>query len=75
MNVRADIRITNKMRIDPHFPSIYIHFPSHALPLYEEHGLEGLIERRLGKESVRRVPVDRIAWMLEQYRTITWDGT
>jgi len=36
---------------------------------YEEQGLEGLIDRRLGKASVRRVPVDKIAWMLDQYRT------
>jgi transposase len=36
---------------------------------YEEEGLEGLADRRLGKASVRRVPVDRIAWLLEQYRT------
>ena len=36
---------------------------------YEEQGLEGLIDRRLGKASVRRVPVDKIAWMLGYYRT------
>ena len=36
---------------------------------YEEEGLEGLLDRRLGKASAKRVPVDRIAWMLEQYRT------
>ena len=36
---------------------------------YEEDGLAGLIDRRLGKESARRVPVDRIVWMLGQYRT------
>lgn len=36
---------------------------------YEEEGLEGLIDRRLGKASARRVPADRIAWMLEEYRT------
>src|SRR5438105_9975005 len=36
---------------------------------YEEQGLDGLIDRRLGKASVRRVPVDKIAWMIEQYRT------
>ena len=36
---------------------------------YEEEGLEGLFDRRLGKASARRVPVDRIEWMLEEYRT------
>ena len=36
---------------------------------YEEEGLEGLLDKRLGKASERRVPVDAIAWMLEEYRT------
>jgi transposase len=36
---------------------------------YEEEGLDGLVDKRLGKASAKRVPVDRIAWMLEQYRT------
>ena len=36
---------------------------------YQEDGLEGLFDRRLGKASARRVPVDRIEWVLEQYRT------
>jgi transposase len=36
---------------------------------YEEGGLDGLMDRRLGKASFRRVPVDKIAWMLGQYRT------
>jgi transposase len=36
---------------------------------YEEDGLDGLMDRRLGKASFRRVPVDKIAWMLGQYRT------
>src|SRR5437588_7475603 len=36
---------------------------------YEEDGLAGLIDRRLGKESARRVPVDKIVWMLGRYRT------
>jgi transposase len=36
---------------------------------YEEDGLAGLIDRRLGRASERRVPVDRIAWMLEEYRS------
>ena len=36
---------------------------------YEEDGLAGLADRRLGKASVKRVPVDKIVWMLGQYRT------
>ncbi len=36
---------------------------------YEEEGLEGLIDKRLGKASAKRVPVDEVDWMLEQYRT------
>ena len=34
---------------------------------WDEDGLEGLFDRRLGKASSRRVPVDRVAWVLEQY--------
>ncbi len=36
---------------------------------YEEEGLEGLRDKRLGKASAKRVPADRLEWMLEQYRT------
>jgi transposase len=36
---------------------------------YEEEGLEGLIDKRLGKASAKRVAVDEVDWMLEQYRT------
>ena len=36
---------------------------------HEEEGLEGLLDRRLGKASARAVPVDEIAWLLDQYRT------
>jgi transposase len=36
---------------------------------YEEDGLAGLVDRRLGKASARRVPVDKVAWMLGEYRT------
>jgi putative SOS response-associated peptidase YedK len=35
---------------------------------YEEQGLEGLIDRLLGKASVRRVPVDKIAGQTGAYR-------
>jgi hypothetical protein len=36
---------------------------------YEEEGDGGLADRRLGRASVRRVPVDRIIWMIGEYRT------
>ncbi len=36
---------------------------------HAEAGLEGLFDRRLGRASAKRVPVDEIAWVLEQYRT------
>src|SRR5687768_14395242 len=36
---------------------------------YEAEGAAGIADRRLGKASSRRVPVDRIAWVLDQYRT------
>ena len=36
---------------------------------YEEEGLEGLFDKRLGKASARRVPIDKVAWVLLEYRT------
>lgn len=36
---------------------------------YEEKGAEGIVDRRLGKASERRVPVDKIDWVVETYRT------
>jgi transposase len=33
---------------------------------YEEEGLTGLFDKRLGK---RRVPIDKLMWMLDEYRT------
>ena len=36
---------------------------------YEEEGLAGLVDRRLGKASPKRVPIDKVAWMLGEYRT------
>jgi transposase len=36
---------------------------------YDEDGLAGLLDRRLGRASARRVAVDRIAWLLDEYRT------
>jgi transposase len=42
---------------------------------YEADGAEGLIDRRRGRVSGRRVPVDRIEWVLEQFRTRYFDFT
>ena len=36
---------------------------------YEEAGVAGLVDRRLGKASARRVPIDKLTWMLGEYRT------
>jgi transposase len=42
---------------------------------HEAEGAEGLIDRRRGRASGRAAPVDRIEWMLEEYRTRYWDFT
>lgn len=42
---------------------------------YEADGAEGLIDRRRGRVSGRRVAVDRIEWVLEQFRTRYFDFT
>ncbi|MCP5081262.1 MAG: ISNCY family transposase [Alphaproteobacteria bacterium] len=36
---------------------------------FEAEGLEGLFDKRLGRQSAKAVPADKIAWMLELYRT------
>lgn len=36
---------------------------------YAEDGLAGLLDRRLGKASAKRVPADQVGFMLEQYRS------
>src|SRR5436305_4480209 len=36
---------------------------------YEDEGLTGLFDRRLGKASARRVPIDKLTWLLSEYRT------
>jgi transposase len=36
---------------------------------YEDEGEAGLSDKRVGKASIKRVPVDRIEWMLELYRS------
>jgi transposase len=40
---------------------------------YEAEGAEGLIDRRRGRVSGRRVAADRIEWLLEEYRTRYFD--
>src|SRR5712675_2593908 len=42
---------------------------------YEAEGAEGLIDRRRGRRSGRRAPVDRIEFVVEQYRTRYFDFT
>jgi len=42
---------------------------------HEAKGAEGLIDRRRGKASGRRAPVDTIEWVLEQFRTRYFDFT
>ena len=42
---------------------------------YEAKDAEGIVDRRRGKASARRVPVDRIDWVLELYRTRYFDFT
>lgn len=42
---------------------------------YEAEGAEGLIDRRRGRVSGRRVPVDRIEWLLTESRTRHFDFT
>jgi len=42
---------------------------------YEADGAEGLIDRRRGRASGRRVATDRIEWLIEQYRTRYFDFT
>jgi hypothetical protein len=41
---------------------------------FEEADVEGLADRRLGKASEKRVPVDQVTWMLNQYRSIISAG-
>jgi transposase len=42
---------------------------------YEAEGAEGIIDRRRGRASGRRAPVDQVEWMLEQYMTRYFDFT
>jgi transposase len=42
---------------------------------YEERGAEGIIDRRRGRASGRRAPVDEVAWVVEEFRTRYFDFT
>jgi transposase len=42
---------------------------------YDAEGAEGIIDHRRGRASTRRVPVDCIEWVIEQYRTRYFDFT
>lgn len=42
---------------------------------YEAEGAEGLIDKRRGRASGRRAPVDKIEWVIEAYRTRYFDFT
>jgi len=42
---------------------------------YEAEGAEGIADRRLGRASARRAPVDEVAWVVEMFRTRYWDFT
>lgn len=42
---------------------------------YGADGAEGIVDRRRGRVSHRRVPLDRIEWVVEQYRTRYFDFT
>jgi transposase len=35
---------------------------------YEDEGLDGLLDKRLGKPSAKRVPADVVTWMVEEYQ-------
>jgi transposase len=42
---------------------------------YEAEGAEGIIDKRRGRASARRAPVDKIEWVLEAFRTRYFDFT
>src|SRR5215207_8295273 len=42
---------------------------------YEERGAEGIVDRRRGRASGRRAPVDEVAWVVEAFRTRYFDFT
>jgi hypothetical protein len=42
---------------------------------YEAQGAEGIVDRRRGRVSGRRAPVDEVAWVIEAFRTRYFDFT
>ena len=42
---------------------------------YEERGAEGIVDRRRGRASGWRAPVDEVAWVVEAFRTRYFDFT
>lgn len=42
---------------------------------YEAEGAEGIADKRLGRASARRAPVDEVAWVVEMFRTRHFDFT
>jgi len=40
---------------------------------YEAEGAEGIVDRRRGRASGRRAPVDQVEWVIEQYMTRYFD--
>ena len=42
---------------------------------YEAEGAEGIIDRRRGRASGRRAPVDQVEWVIDQYMTRYFDFT
>lgn len=43
--------------------------------VYEAEGAEGLVDRRRGRSSGRRAPVDEIEWVIAEFRTRYFDFT
>jgi transposase len=42
---------------------------------YEAEGAEGIVDRRRGRASGRRAPVDQVEWVIDQYATRYFDFT
>jgi Winged helix-turn helix len=42
---------------------------------YEAHGAEGIVDRRRSRMSGRRAGVDEVAWVIEEFRTRSFDFT
>ena len=42
---------------------------------YEAHGADGIVDKRRGRASGRRAPLDEIEWLVEQFTTRYFDFT